>query len=146
MEVWEHQQLSRTEIKKLREDVKNASALLDNARRKLTEGNITFQYPNADLLIYLEKTLRDYQGDDLHPENLPDNIVFFLWLCFGSLVEGESRFNYTAHREERMNIVGNMIIRASCLQKKTVLKRVSEYYDLLLIEADKRGFYIPVRE
>lgn len=145
MEFWEHQQLSRTEIKKLREDVKNASVQLDNARRKLTEGNITFQYPNADLLIYLEKTLREYQGDDLHPENLPDNIVFFLWLCFGSLVEGESRFNYTAHRDERMNIAGNMIIRASCLQKKTVLERVSEYYDLLLTEADKRGFYIPAR-
>ncbi|MGI1678099.1 MAG: hypothetical protein K6L75_05160 [Cellvibrionaceae bacterium] len=145
MEFWEHQQLSRAEIDRMREEVKHASAQLDNARRKLTEGNITFQYPNADLLIYLEKTLREYSGYDLHPENLPDNIVFFLWLCFGSFVEGESRFNYTAHREERMNIVGNMIIRASCLQKKTVLERACEYYDLLLTEADKRRFYIPPR-
>ena len=145
MEFWEHQQLSRPEIEKLREEVKHASAQLDNERRKLMAAKVTFQYPNADLLIYLEKTLRDYQGDDLHPNNLPDNIVFFLWLCFGSLVKGESRFNYTAHREERMNIVGNMIIRASCLQKKTVLERVSEYYDLLLKEADKRGFYTPAR-
>lgn len=146
MEFWEDQQLPRSEIDRMREDVKNASAQLDSERRKLMAAKVTFQYPNADLLIYLEKTLREYSGDDLHPDNLPDNIVFFLWLCFGSLVEGESQFNYTTHREERMNLIGNMIIRASCLQKKTVLERVSEYYDLLLIEAGKRGFYIPVRE
>ncbi len=146
MELWELLQLPRPEIDKMREEVKLASAQLDTARRKLTEGNITFHYPDAELLLYLDNFLREYQGEDLHPEHLPDNIVFFLWLCFGSFVEGESRFNYTQHREERMNIVGNMIIRASCLQKKTVLERVSEYYDLLLAEADKRGFYIPVRE
>lgn len=83
MEFWEHQQLSRPEIDRMREDVKNASAQLDNARRKLMEGKITFHYPNAELLIYLEKTLSEYSGEDLHPEKLPDNIVFFLWLCFG---------------------------------------------------------------
>lgn len=145
MEVWEHQQLSRTEIEKLREDVKHASAQLENERRKLMAAKVTFQYPNADLLIYLEKTLRKYSGDDLHPEHLPDNIVFFLWLCFGSFVEGESRFNYTEHRDERMNLIGGVIIRAFFLQKEPVLERAYEYYDLLLKEADKRGFYIPTR-
>ncbi len=145
MEFWEHQQLARAEIEKLREEVKHASAQLDNERRKLMAAKVTFQYPNADLLIYLEKTLRDYQGDDLHPENLPDNIVFFLWLCFGSLIEGESRFNYTEHRDERMNLIGGVILRAFFLQKEPVLERACEYYDLLLKEADKRGFYTPAR-
>ncbi|WP_045859711.1 hypothetical protein [Teredinibacter purpureus] len=145
MELWELLQLSRPEIDRMREDVKRASTHLDNARRKLTEGNITFQYPNAELLDYLENFLRDFKGDDLRPKNLPDNIVFFLWLCFGSLVEGGSRFNYSEHRDERMNLIGGVIIRADFLQRKLVLERVCEYYKLLLIEADRRGFYIPAR-
>ena len=77
MELWELLQLPRPEIEKMRKDVKRPSAALDTARRKLTEGNITFQYPNAELLLYLENFLRDYTGDDLHPKNLPENIVFF---------------------------------------------------------------------
>lgn len=145
MELWELLQLSRPEIDKMREDVKSASVQLDTARCKLTEGNITFQYPNAELLLYLENFLQDYTGDDLHPKNLPENIVFFLWLCFGSLVEGESRFNYSEYRDERMNLIGGVIIRADFLQKKLVLERVCEYYKLLLIEADRRSFYIPAR-
>jgi len=145
MEVWEHQQLARAEIDKMREDVKHASEQLDNERRKIMAAKVTFQYPNADLLIYLEKTLRDYQGDELHPKNLPDNIVFFLWLCFGSLVEGNSRFNYSEHRDERMSLIGGVIIRADFLREKLILERVCEYCDLLLIEASKRGFYVPVR-
>ena len=143
MELWELLQLPRPEIDKMREEVKLASAQLDTARRKLTEGNITFHYPDAELLLYLDNFLREVQGDDLHPENLPDNIVFFLWLCFGSFVEGDSRFAYPQHREERMTVVAGMIIRAPILKKTLSLERVCEYYDLLLAEADKRGFYIP---
>lgn len=145
MELWELLQLPRPEIEKMREEVKLASAQLDTARRKLTEGNITFHYPDAELLLYLDNFLREVQGDDLHPENLPDNIVFFLWLCFGSFVEGDSRFAYPQHREERMTVVAGIIIRAPFLKKTLSLERVCEYYDLLLIEADKRGFYIPAR-
>lgn len=145
MELWELLQLSRPEIDKLRAEVKVASAALDEARRKLMEAKVTFCYPNADMLIELEKTLRSYQGEDIHPANLPDNLVFFLWLCFGSLVEGESRFKYTEHRDERLHLVGNVIMRAEFPQDKPILERVCDYYQLLLIEADKRGFYIPDR-
>ena len=71
--------------------------------------------------------------------------MFFLWLFFGSFVEGDSRFNYSQYREERMAIVADMIIRAPFLKKALSLERICEYYDLLVIEADKRGFYIPQR-
>lgn len=145
MELWELLQLPRPEIDKMREEVKLASAQLDNARRKLMEAKVTFHYPNADMLIDLEKTLREYQGEDIHPANLPDTIVFYLWLCFGSLVEGESRFNFTEHRDERLHLVGNVIMRADFPKNKPILERVCDYYQLLLIEADKRGFYIPAR-
>ena len=145
MELWELLQLSRPEIDRLREEVKLASAQLDNERRKLMDAKVTFHYPDADLLIYLNNFLRDYHDEDIHPKNLPDNLVFFLWLCFGSLVEGESRFKYTEHRDERMNLIGNVIMRADFPQDKPILERVCDYYQLLLIEADKRGFYIPAR-
>ncbi len=143
MELWELLQLSRPEIERLRKEVEYASAQLDRERQKLIAAKVTFPYPNAERLIDLEKTLREYQGEDLHPKNLPDNLVFFLWLCFGSLVEGESRFDYTELRDERLHLVGNVIMRAEFPQDKPILERVCDYYQLLLIEADKRGFYIP---
>jgi hypothetical protein len=143
MELWELLQLSRPEIEKMREEVKLASAQLDNARQKLMGAKVTFHYPNVDMLIDLEKNLRGFKGADIHPQNLPDNLVFFLWLVFGSLVEGESRFNYTEHRDERLHLVGNVIMRAEFPQDKPILERVCDYYQLLLIEADKRDFYIP---
>ena len=58
-------------------------------------------------------------------------------------MEGESRFNYREHRDERMNLIGGVIIRADFLQQTLVLECAYEYYELLLAEADKRGFYIP---
>ncbi|MDY6918634.1 MAG: hypothetical protein SV765_00300 [Pseudomonadota bacterium] len=36
-EIWEHQQLPRSEIDKMRKEVKIASAALDEARREITE-------------------------------------------------------------------------------------------------------------
>ncbi len=137
--------LSPAEIDELRAEVKVASAALDEARRKLMEAKVTFHYPNADMLIGLEKNLRGFKDEDIHPANLPDAIVFYLWLCFGSLVEGESRFDYTEHRDERLHLVGNVIMRAKFPQDKPILERVCDYYQLLMIEADKRGFYIPAR-
>ena len=146
MELWELLQLPRPEIEKMRTQVDDASKKMDEARNNIVRKKnekLTFHYPDAELLLYLDNFLRDYHGDDLHPENLPDNIVFFLWLCFGSFVEGDSRFNYSQHREERMTVVAGMIIRASFLKKALSLERVCEYYDLLLTEADRRGFYTP---
>lgn len=148
MELWELLQLPRPEIEKMRKQVANASQELDEARKKLVKSaseKVTFCYPDAELLLYVNKFLRDYHGDELHPQNLPDNIVFSLWLCFGSFVEGDSRFNYSQHREERMAVVADMIIRAPFLKKALCLERVCEYYDLLLVEAAERGFYIPQR-
>ena len=146
MELWELLQLSRPEINRMRQQVADASQELDEARKKLVKSasdKVTFCYPDAELLLYVNKFLRDYHGDKLHPQNLPDNIVFFLWLCFGSFVEGDSRFNYSQHREERMEVVADMIICAPFLKKALSLERVCEYYDLLVIEVDERGFYLP---
>lgn len=145
MELWELLQLSRPEIEKLKEEVKHASAQLDYERRKLMDAKVTFCYPDSEQLIDLEKTLRDYHGENIHPKNLPDNLVFFLWLCFGSLVERESRFKYTEHRDERLHLVGNVIMRMDFPRDKPILERLCDYYQLLLKEADKRGFYIPAR-
>ena len=102
-------------------------------------------YPNHVLLKHLKAALKPLRGEDLRPQHLSDQMLFHLWLCFGSFVEGDSRFKFHKHRDERMRLVSVIAGNASFLQKVTCLERVCEYYDLLLIEVDKREFYIPAR-
>lgn len=145
MELWELLQLPRPDIDKMRKQVDEAVYALEIARRKITERNICMAYPNDVLLKHLKAVLTPLRGEVLRPHHLPDQTLFYVWLCFGSFVEGDSRFRFHKHRDERMRLVSIIAGNASFLQKLTCLERVCEYYDLLLFEVDKRGFYIPAR-
>lgn len=143
MELWELLQLSRPDIDKMRKQVDETVYALEIARRKLTERNICMAYPNYSLLKHVKREYTKLRGEELRPHHLPDQTLFHLWLCFGSFVEGDSRFKFHKHRDERMRLVSIIACNASFLKKFTCLERVCEYYDLLLTEVDKRGFYIP---
>ena len=59
MEIWELNRLSRSEIEKMQDELKNVSANLDSERQKLIEDKVSQRYSNENKLCCSDDTLRN---------------------------------------------------------------------------------------
>ena len=132
MDVIDSNKFSPEEITDLRAEVARAVRFFDQYHHN----KIVYQYPNAQRLRDL---LTVIEGRELHPKTLPNPLAFQLWLVFGSFFGDSHAVTFTAHRDERLQIIGRVVMAADFLTGES-MKRANDYYLLLEIVARKRGF------
>ncbi len=139
MDIIKLNSLSLEEIAHMREEVAGAVLALDAYHSP--PKNAVYLYPNAKRLQLITQKIEQRGRRWWRPSLLPSPLAFDLWLVFGSFYGDNHAVKFTAYRDERLQIVGCVVMAADFLTGES-MERANDYYLLLEIVARKRGFRV----
>ena len=139
MDIIKLNQLTPEEVATMRADVARAVSVLDAYHTP--PKNAVYLYPNAKRLQLITQQIEQRGRRWLRPSLLPSPLAFDLWLVFGSFYGDNHAVKFTAYRDERLQIVGCVVMAADFLTGES-MERANDYYLLLEIVARKRGFRV----